>query len=97
MPKAYWVTTYRSITNPDAMAAYGKLAGPAIQAAGGRFLARGPAVHTYEAGMMQRVVVVEFDSIDAAKAAHDSPGYQEALRALGDGAVRDIRLVEGLG
>jgi len=96
MAKAYWVATYRSIDNPDAMAAYGKLAGPAIQAAGGRFIVRGPAVHTYEAGMMQRVVVVEFDSIDAAKAAHDSPGYQEALRALGNGAVRDIRLVEGM-
>jgi uncharacterized protein (DUF1330 family) len=96
MSKAYWVATYRSIENPEAMAAYGKLAGPAIAAAGGRFIARGPAAQAYEAGLMQRVVVIEFDSLDAARAAHDSPAYQEALRALNNGAVRDIRLVEGI-
>ena len=41
MAKAYWVTTYRSISKPDALAAYAKLAGPAILAAGGKFLMRG--------------------------------------------------------
>lgn len=96
MAKAYWVGTYRSISNPDAMAAYGKLAGPAIAAGGGKFLVRGMPSHTYEHGMNQRVVVIEFDSVQAAMAAHDSPAYQEALKALGDAAVRDIRIVEGL-
>ncbi len=96
MPKALWVSTYRSISDPDAMAAYGKLAGPALQAAGGRFLARGMPGAVFEAGLEQRVVVIEFDSVDAAVAAHDSEPYQEALRALGNGAVRDIRIVEGL-
>ena len=43
MPKAYIVTTYRSISNSDALAEYAKLAGPAMIAAGGRFLARGNA------------------------------------------------------
>ena len=52
MAKAYWEATYRSISNPDALAAYAKLAGPAIMAAGGRFLARGNAVKTYESGVM---------------------------------------------
>jgi uncharacterized protein (DUF1330 family) len=97
MAKAYWVTTYRAITNPDAMAAYSKLAGPALEAAGGRFIVRGNAAKAYEGGQMQRVVVVEFDSVDQAVAAHDSPAYQEALRALNNGADRDIRIVEGVG
>ncbi len=96
MSKAYWISAYRAITDPDAMAAYGKLAGPAIQAAGGRFLARGMPAKVYEAGLEQRAVLIEFDSIEMAIAAHDSPGYQAALKALGNGAERDIRIVEAL-
>jgi uncharacterized protein (DUF1330 family) len=95
MAKAYWVSTYRSISNPDALAAYAKLAGPAIAAAGGRFLARGNPAKAYESGLMQRVVIVEFDSVEKAVAAHDTEGYQAALAALGNGADRDIRIVEG--
>ncbi|MFZ4530946.1 MAG: DUF1330 domain-containing protein [Alsobacter sp.] len=94
MKKAYWVGTYRSISNPDALAAYAKLAGPAIAAAGGTFVVRGMPAHVYEAGLMQRTVVIAFDSVEQARAAHGSPAYQEALAALGDGAVRDIRIVE---
>ncbi len=96
MAKAYWVATYRSISNPEALAGYAKLAGPAIQAAGGRFLARGTAAKAYEAGVLQRVVIIEFDSIANATAAHDSPGYQEALRVLGNAVDRDLRIVEGV-
>src|SRR5258706_6296111 len=96
MAKAYWVNTYRSINDQAAFDAYAKLAGPAIQAAGGRFLVRGGPAKTYEAGMMQRVVIVEFDNLDQAVEAHDSDGYQAALKALGNGAHRDIRIVEGV-
>jgi uncharacterized protein (DUF1330 family) len=96
MAKAYWIASYRSIKNPDALAAYAKLAGPAIQGAGGRFLIRGMPAKTYEAGLNQRTVVLEFDSLAQAIAAHDSPGYQAALRVLGDAAERDIRIVEGV-
>jgi len=96
MAKAYWVATYRSIKNPDALAAYAKLAGPAIQAAGGKFIVRGTPAKTYEAGLNQRVVVIEFDSVDKATVAHDSAAYQEALKLLGNGAERDIRIVEGV-
>jgi uncharacterized protein (DUF1330 family) len=95
MPKAYWVSLYRSIGNPDALAAYARLAGPAMHAAGGRFLVRGMPTQLYEAGLNQRVVVLEFDSVEKAIAAHDSEGYQAALKALGDAAERDIRIVEG--
>lgn len=97
MAKAYWVTTYRAINNPEAMQAYSALAGPAIQAGGGRFLARGPASRVYENGIEQRVVLIEFESVEQAVATHDSPAYQEALRALAGGADRDIRIVEGIG
>jgi uncharacterized protein (DUF1330 family) len=96
MAKAYWVTTYRSISNPDAMQAYSALAGPAIQAGGGRFLVRGPAAKVFEAGIQQRVVVIEFDSVEQAVATHDSADYQAALKALAGGADRDIRIVEGV-
>jgi uncharacterized protein (DUF1330 family) len=96
MAKAYWVATYRSVTNPDALAAYAKLSGPAVTAAGGGILVRGMPAHVYEAGLQQRTVVIEFDSVEQARAAHDSPAYQDAPALLGDGAERDIRIVEGL-
>ena len=95
MPKAYWVSAYHAVHDEQKLAAYAALAGPAILAAGGRFLARGPAAKAYEAGRLQRTVVIEFDSLAAAEACHDSPGYQAALAALGDGATRDLRIVEG--
>ena len=96
MSKAYWVSTYRAVKNAEKVAAYAKLAGPALTAAGGRFLARGTPSMAYELGMMERTVLVEFDSIEQAVAAHDSPAYQAALAALADGADRDIRLIEGV-
>ena len=96
MAKAYWIVTYRTIKNQDAFAAYAKLAGPAVQASGGRFIVRGNPAKTYEAGMNQRVVVIEFDNLQKALAAHDTKEYGAALEALGNGAERDIRIVEGI-
>ena len=93
---AYWVATYREVLDADKVAAYGALAKPAIEAAGGRFIARGMPEQTYEAGEAKRTVLIEFPSVEAATAAHDSPAYQEALAVLGDGAVRDIRIVPGV-
>ncbi len=96
MPKAYWVSVYRAVKDPDKLAAYAKLAGPAITAGGGRFLARGEPAKVYEHGLKQRTVLVEFDSVAQAVAAHDSAAYRAALEALGDGAEREIRIVEGV-
>jgi uncharacterized protein (DUF1330 family) len=96
MPKAYWVTCYRSISDPQKLAAYAKLAPDAIAPFGGRYLARGTAAAAYEAGQKERIVMSEFPSVEKAIAAYQSPAYQLALKALGDGAVRDIRIVEGL-
>lgn len=96
MPKAYWISVYHSIKDPDKVAAYGKLAGPALTAHGAKFLARGMPSMVYEAGLKERSVVAEFASVAKAVEAHDSPAYQEALKVLGDGGVRDLRIVEGL-
>lgn len=97
MAKAYWISAYRSVHDDTALAAYAKLAGPAIQSAGGRFLARGLPAVVKEAGLQQRTVLIEFESLDAALAAYDSPAYKEALAALGDNAVvREIRIIEGV-
>ena len=94
--KAYWVTSYQSISNPEALAAYAKLAGPAIAPFGGRYLARGTAANAYETGLRERIVISEFPSVEQANAAYNSAGYQQALKVLGNAAVRDIRIVEGL-
>ena len=96
MPKAYAVVTYRSVSDPEKLAAYAKLAGPAVASFGARFLARGDAAVAREQGLRQRTVVVEYPSLETAIAAYDSAAYAEALKALGDGAVRDFRIVEGL-
>lgn len=95
MAKAYWVDTFRSVSDPRVLAAYIDLAGPAMRASGGRFLARGEPARVFEAGLPERTVVIEFDSVEQAVAAYESPGYQEALAALGDRAERDLRIIEG--
>ena len=96
MAKAYWIAAYRSVSNPDALAAYAKLSGPAITTAGGRILARGLPAQIYETGLQQRTVVIEFDSVAQVRAAHDSPAYQAALAVLAGGAERDLRILEGV-
>ena len=96
MAKAYWIATYREIKDPAKLDAYAKLAGPAIWDAGGRNLVRGVPARTLEEGLALRTVVIEFESVAAAIAAYESPPYQAARKLLGDGAVRDIRIVEGM-
>jgi uncharacterized protein (DUF1330 family) len=96
MAKAYWIACYHKINDPSKLGAYAKLAGPAIEAAGGRFLARGTAAKAFEAGLLERTVLIEFDSVQHALEAHASPAYQAALAALADGAVRDIRIVSSV-
>ena len=96
MKKGYWVVAYRAISDESAVKAYAPLAVPAIQSFGGRFLSSSKSqIQAHEAGLPQRTVVVEFDSYDTALAAHESGAYHTALRALGAGAERDFRIVEG--
>jgi len=94
--KAYWISCYHSVSDAAKLAAYAKLAGPAIEAGGGTFLARAAAARAYEAGRLERTVVIEFESLELAVATHDSPAYQAALAALAGGAERDLRIVAGV-
>ena len=96
MAKGYWITLYRSVSNPGALAAYGKVAGPAIQAGGGRFVVRGTAAREYEAGLSERCVVIEFDSLEKAVATYESTEYQTAAKLLKGAVERDVRMVEGV-
>jgi uncharacterized protein (DUF1330 family) len=96
MKKGYWVVAYRSISDESATKAYAELAVPALEQFGGRFLTRTSSkVHPYEAGLQQRIIIVEFDSYEIALTAYESEAYKKALRALGSGAERDFRIVEG--
>ena len=96
MAKGYAVVTYRKINNQEKWAAYAKIAGGVIAKLGGRFVIRGMPAAIHEKGIKERVVVVEFDSLDKAMSVYNSPEYREALKALGDGAERDFRVVEGV-
>lgn len=97
MGKGYWVTFYRSVSNPSALARYAELAVPAIQGGGGRFLARGIPARAFEAGLAQRTVVIEFDSLERAVTTYESPAYQAALKVLEGAVERDVRMLEGVG
>jgi uncharacterized protein (DUF1330 family) len=96
MAKAYWISFYRKINDPNKMAAYARLAGPAITAGGGEFLARAVAEHAFENGRKEHVTLISFESMEAAIATHDSHAYQKALEALAGGAEREIRFVRSL-
>jgi len=96
MPKGYWVSAYRTISDPEKLAAYNKLAPQAVKAGGGRVLSRGSLFVAYDAGFAERTVLIEFDSFEQAVAAHESAAYQEALAALSDGVERDFRIIEGM-
>ncbi len=92
---AYWVNTFRVVRDPARLATYAGLAGPVMEAFGGRFLARGMPARVFEAGVLERTTVIEFPSVEAAVAAYESAEYQHALEVLGDAAERDIRIIDG--
>ncbi len=97
MKKGYWVVAYQSISDEFAVKAYAALARPALETFGARLLTSSTSqICTHEAGLPLRTIVVEFDSYEIALAAHDSEAYQKALQALGSGAKRDFRIVEGV-
>ena len=95
MKKGYWVVAYRSVRDESALKEYRPLAMRAIEAGGGKILISASEVHARESGVNQRLVAVEFESLEKAIATYNSPAYQSALRALGAGADRDFRIVEG--
>jgi uncharacterized protein (DUF1330 family) len=96
MAKGYWIGFYKSVSDPARLAEYAKVAGPVIEAGGGRILARGVAAAAYEAGVQQRTVLIEFDSVEQAVRTYTGPEYQAAFALLNGAAERDVRIVEGL-
>ena len=96
MAKGYWIATYLSVSDPDALARYANLATPIFEAHGGRFLARGTPARVYEAAEAQRCVIIEFPSVGAAISMYESPEYQKARSILEGAAEREIRIVEGV-
>jgi uncharacterized protein (DUF1330 family) len=96
VPNAYWINMFTAIHDEDRLASYARLAGPAMEAGGGRFLARGNPAAAFEGGTTLRTTLIEFPSVDAAVATYESRAYQEALGVLGDAAERDIRIVKAV-
>lgn len=97
MKKGYWVVAYRSVSDEAALQRYGALAIPAIQAGGGKALIRTTdALEPREAGLRQRIVVMEFESFERALSTYNGAAYQAALKVLGSAAERDFRIVEGV-
>lgn len=93
---AYWISIYNEILDPEKQAAYAAIAGPVLTEAGGTYLARDQSAHTWEDAGEGRVVIIRFDSVEQARAAHDSPAYQEALAVLDGGVRREVRIVPGV-
>ncbi|OPC77122.1 hypothetical protein B4N89_41915 [Embleya scabrispora] len=96
MAKGYWVSVYPAISDPEELTAYNKLAGPAVRAGGGRVLSNFGRVVAHEAGIAERVVLIEFDTFEQAVAAYESEAYRQALTALPHGFQRDFRIIEGI-
>ena len=73
-----------------------QLALPAIEKGGGKILASTNDIVAKENGVKEQTVLIEFESLEKALQAYESPEYQEALKALDGGAERDFRIFEGL-
>lgn len=97
MANGYWIITFRSVKDPAKLAAYIEIAAPVLAAAGAKFIVRGIPARVYEAGVQERTVVIEFESVEKAIEVYESAEYQRSVEALGDGAERDVRIVPGVG
>ena len=93
---AYLIIVFRSVDDPERVEAYKRIAGPLLEASATRFVVRGDPARAYESGVLERVVIIEFESLQKAIDTYESPAYRASLVALGDGAVRDVRIVEGV-
>jgi len=86
--KVIQVVVYKSVSDPEKLAAYAVLARPAMEKAGAKFIARGVPFAVKEDGEAVRTIVIEWESMEAAENGYNSPDYQNALKALDNGAKR---------
>jgi uncharacterized protein (DUF1330 family) len=85
------------VQNPTRYESYKDLAGPAVAKHGGRYLARGGATTVLEGSWQpKRLVVLEFPSVEKAKAWWDSTDYTEAKRIRQESAKTEMLIVEGV-
>ena len=92
---AYWIANV-AVTDTEAYGRYAALAGEAIRAHGGRFLARSGRYVQLEGRDRARNVLAEFPSLEAAEACYRSAAYQAALAHAKGAAERDLVIVEGI-
>jgi uncharacterized protein (DUF1330 family) len=96
MPKAYVIADIE-VTDPEQYVRYRELSGPAVEAAGGRFLVRGGATDVLEGDRVpNRIVILEFADLQAARQWYESPRYVEARAAREGAAVASVIAVEGV-
>ncbi len=95
MPKAYWIA-HVTVTDPETYVGYQNLAPAAFQKFGARILARGGASDCCEGPAYERHVVIEFDSLEKARACYHSEEYQTAKANRNGACDAQVILVEGL-
>ena len=94
---AAYIIAEVDVTDTAGYEEYRKLVPPSLEQYGGRYVVRGGKAEALEGEWTpRRLVVIEFDSAEQATKAHGSEGYQAALKALNNGAERDMRIVEGV-
>ncbi|SMX28152.1 hypothetical protein TRP8649_02267 [Pelagimonas phthalicica] len=90
---ALWIA-HVTVTDAEAYGKYAELAGPAIAAHGGSFVARGGRYVQLEGKERPRNVVAKFPSVEAAVECYNSDAYQEALSHARDASERELLVVE---
>lgn len=93
---AAYVIVDEVVTDPTRFEAYRRLAGPSMTEFGARFLVRGGDVIPLEGDWSpKRLVVLEFESVERARAWYDSPQYRTALRAREGSVISKVLIVQG--
>ena len=94
---AAYVLASVQVHNPEEYEEYKKLAGPSLEAFGGRFLVRGGAVTSLEGEWApRRLIILEFDSMEKARAWYGSEEYGRAMAIRKRTAATDMIVVEGI-
>lgn len=90
---ALWIA-HVTVTDAEAYGKYAELAGPALAAHGGAFIARAARYVQLEGKEHPRHVVARFPSVEAAVECYNSPEYQKALEHAHGASDRDLVVVE---
>ena len=90
---ALWIA-HVTVTDAESYGKYAELAGPAIAAHGGSFIARGGRYVQLEGKERPRNVVARFPSVEAAVECYNSDAYQAALSHARDASERELLVVE---